>query len=63
MKLAAGILSSPARYRFTARAAMWILRRFPRLAENKKFNPWYKQREMPAIPEQSFREWYQKNRK
>ena len=25
-------------------------------------NPWYKQREMPAPPEESFREWFSKNR-
>ena len=25
-------------------------------------NPWYKQREMPEPPKESFREWYSKNR-
>jgi L-lactate dehydrogenase complex protein LldF len=30
---------------------------------NNGLNPWYKQREMPAPPEESFREWYKKNGK
>lgn len=24
-------------------------------------NPWYKHREMPEMPEESFKEWYKKN--
>jgi len=30
---------------------------------NNILNPWYKQREMPEPPEESFRDWYKKNRK
>ena len=30
---------------------------------NNSLNPWTKQREMPAPPEESFREWYKKNGK
>jgi L-lactate dehydrogenase complex protein LldF len=26
-------------------------------------NPWYKQREMPDAPKQSFSEWYKQNKK
>jgi len=26
-------------------------------------NPWYKQREMPEAPKQSFRDWYIQNKK
>jgi len=30
---------------------------------NNRLNPWYKQREMPAPPKQSFSQWYEKNKK
>jgi L-lactate dehydrogenase complex protein LldF len=30
---------------------------------NNKYNPWYTQREMPNPPDESFGEWYKKNRK
>lgn len=39
-----------------------IMRRYPRLINNR-FNPWYKGREMPAPPAESFSEWYQRNHK
>ena len=29
---------------------------------NNKMNPWYKQRDMPEGPKESFSEWYEKNR-
>ena len=28
---------------------------------NNKLNPWYKQRDMPEGPKESFSEWYLKN--
>ena len=30
-------------------------------AINNKFNPWYKQRDMPSNPKQTFGEWYKMN--
>ncbi|HYC85747.1 MAG TPA: lactate utilization protein B [Chryseosolibacter sp.] len=43
----------------------WIVRRimehFPSILTGS-FNPWSKQRELPAAPRQSFREWYKQNR-
>jgi len=38
----------------------FVLEKIPGLVSNG-LNPWYKQREMPAPPKESFREWYQKN--
>jgi L-lactate dehydrogenase complex protein LldF len=29
---------------------------------NNKLNPWFKQREMPEAPKESFRDWYKKNK-
>jgi len=28
---------------------------------NNKFNPWYRQRDMPEGPKESFAEWFTKN--
>lgn len=55
-------LSSPAFYQAAGKAGRWVLKHAP-FAVNNKLNPWYKQREMPNPPEQSFGEWYAKNRK
>jgi len=62
MKLMAFTLSSPTAYHAGGKTGRWILKHAP-FAVNNKFNPWYKQRDMPEPPEQSFGEWYNKNRK
>jgi L-lactate dehydrogenase complex protein LldF len=55
MKLMAFTLAHPAIYRLGGA----LLRRFAPLL-NSRLNPWYKQREMPVAPKESFQEWYQK---
>ena len=62
MKLMASVLSRSSFYSISGKAGRWMLRVFPVLVNNR-LNPWYKQREMPQAPKESFREWYQKNRK
>jgi L-lactate dehydrogenase complex protein LldF len=62
MKLMAFTLSSPAAYHTGGKVGRWVLKHAP-FAVNNKFNPWFKQRDMPEPPEQSFGEWYNKNRK
>lgn len=64
MKGMAWVLSNPSLYRFAGTAGRWFMRAFPFVLNNKTFNPWYKQRDMPAPPKQSFRDWYiQQNKK
>ena len=63
MKGMALVLGNPAIYRFAGRAGRWMMRVFPFLINNKKLNPWYKQRDLPVPPKQSFRDWYLKNGK
>jgi L-lactate dehydrogenase complex protein LldF len=63
MKSMAAVLSRPAVYRMAGKAARWLMRAFPSLLKSRNLNPWYRQREMPAPPENSFREWYIKNRR
>jgi len=62
MKLMAGVLASPALYQFSGKAARSVMRLMP-WSINNKLNPWYKQRDLPSPPEQSFRDWYIKNKK
>lgn len=63
MKSMAFFLSNGSFYRLGGKMARTFLRLMPGMFQNKKLNPWYKQREMPEAPKQSFNEWYQKNRK
>lgn len=60
MQVMAFTLSSPSIYRGAGKAGRWFLKHTP-FAVNNKLNPWYKQREMPAPPAESFGEWYKKN--
>ena len=62
MKGMAFVLSRPGLYRFAGKMGRWIIRVFPFITNNR-LNPWYKQRNMPAPPKQSFRDWYIKNKK
>ncbi|KIO78142.1 4Fe-4S ferredoxin [Pedobacter lusitanus] len=60
MKLMNYTLSSPGIYRTAGKAGRLIMKYAP-FAVNNQFNPWYKQRDMPEVPKQSFGEWYKKN--
>jgi L-lactate dehydrogenase complex protein LldF len=55
MKMMAFVLANPVIYRLGGA----FLRQFSRLLNNR-LNPWYKQREMPVAPKESFQEWYKK---
>lgn len=60
MKIMNYTLSSPGVYKTAGKAGRWVLKYIP-FAVNNHFNPWYKQREMPEVPKESFGEWYKKN--
>lgn len=59
MKMMGNVLASPGKYSFSGILARKFLKWFPRLSVNGRLNPWGRQRELPDVPEQSFREWYQ----
>jgi len=63
MKALSLVVSSPSIYRISGKMGRWIMRHLPSLLANKTVNPWYKQRDMPDAPGQSFRTWYLKNKK
>jgi L-lactate dehydrogenase complex protein LldF len=62
MKLMCFTLSSPVVYHAGGKTGRWVLKHAP-FAVNNRFNPWFKQRDMPEPPEKSFGEWYNENRK
>jgi L-lactate dehydrogenase complex protein LldF len=61
MQAMAYTLSSPKVYRLAGKAGRWVMKHTP-FAVNNPLNPWYKQREMPDAPKESFGEWYLRNR-
>jgi L-lactate dehydrogenase complex protein LldF len=62
MKMMAFVLARPSLYRLAGSAGRWMMRNLPFLVKVKVLNPWYKQREMPEAPKESFRDWYKKNK-
>jgi L-lactate dehydrogenase complex protein LldF len=62
MQVMAKTLASSTLYHAAGKMGRLTIKYAP-FAVNNKLNPWYKQRDMPSSPEQSFGEWYAKNRK
>jgi L-lactate dehydrogenase complex protein LldF len=62
MKVMASVLGSPTTYHLAGKMGRLTLKYIP-FAVSNSFNPWYKNREMPAPPKESFGEWVKKNRK
>lgn len=62
MQTMSSALSSPDKYKRYGKLMRWLLRNVPWAVKNR-LNPWYKQREIPNPPKESFKEWYLKNRK
>ncbi|SFC06296.1 lactate utilization protein B [Spirosoma endophyticum] len=62
MQVMSTVLSNHWIYKFGGSIGRKFMQWFPGLVSNK-LNPWYKHREMPTPPEQSFQEWYAQNRK
>ncbi|MEJ7739283.1 MAG: lactate utilization protein B [Chitinophagaceae bacterium] len=60
MKAMAWTLSSPGNFTTAGKTGRWFLQNIPFVVKNK-FNPWYKQRDMPEGPKESFADWYAKN--
>lgn len=55
-------LSNPAIYQTGGKVGRWFMRNIP-FVVNNGLNPWFKNREMPEPPKESFREWYLNNKK
>ena len=55
-------LSSSTNFRMAGKAGRFTLKYLP-FVVNNRLNAWYKNREMPAPPKETFRDWYIKNKK
>lgn len=62
MKGMAFVLGKPGLYNTAGALGRWFARNMS-FVINNRLNPWYKQREMPTAPKDSFRTWYQQHRK
>lgn len=60
MKVMDFTLSSPTRYKLAGKIGRWTLKHAP-FTMNNKLNAWYKHREMPEAPKESFSEWFKNN--
>jgi L-lactate dehydrogenase complex protein LldF len=56
------VLSNPTLFKAAGKIGRWCLRHAGFLFRHR-WNPWYKQREMPPAPAVSFNQWYRKNKK
>ncbi|MCB9274211.1 MAG: lactate utilization protein [Lewinellaceae bacterium] len=62
MRWAGLVLARPKWYGAFGKLARWAIRRLPRFMLYNSLNLWGKGRDLPEPPEQSFKEWYHKNR-
>jgi len=60
MKVMNFTLSSPIRFKLAGKIGRWTLKNAP-FTVNNQLNLWFKNREMPEAPKESFSEWYKKN--
>jgi L-lactate dehydrogenase complex protein LldF len=61
MKAMNWVLSHPSAYHGAGKAGRWFMLNVP-FTVNNGLNAWWRQRDMPAPPRQSFGEWYKKNK-
>jgi L-lactate dehydrogenase complex protein LldF len=62
MRLAGKVLASPRLYRAAVEAAAAGIDHLPRSLVYNPFNAWGRQRELPAAPRSTFRQWFIRNR-
>lgn len=63
MKIANGIFSTPFAYKISGEMLRGALKILPEAITYSGLNKWGKQRDLPEVPKESFRDWYKKNRK
>jgi L-lactate dehydrogenase complex protein LldF len=62
MKTMTWVLSNPSVYHTAGKAGRWFMLNAPFTVKNG-LNPWWKGRDMPEVPKESFGQWYKRNRK
>jgi L-lactate dehydrogenase complex protein LldF len=61
MKVAGKILAGSKMYDFSGKMARWSIKNLPRMLVYSRLNVWGKERELPEIPRESFKQWYKRN--
>ena len=56
------VLSNPSVYHTAGKAGRWFMLNAP-FTVNNGLNPWFKQRDLPTPPKESFGDWYKKNKR
>lgn len=62
LKIVTRVLEKPGLYNTMGKIARSSLKHLPRFMIYNNLNAWGKQRELPEVPKESFKEWYKKNR-
>ena len=62
MKMANGIFTSPLAYKISGKLLRASLKNLPKSVIYNPLNAWGKNRDLPEVPKESFKEWYLKNR-
>jgi len=60
MKMAGKILAGSKMYDFSGKMARWGIKNLPRKLVYNRLNVWGKERELPKVPKESFKQWYKK---
>ncbi len=63
MKVASAVFKRPALYRGAGKFGRWALRWLPRFVVYNPLNGWGRQRELPRVPDESFRDAYRNRKK
>ncbi len=61
MKIAGKILSGSVWYDLSGKIARWSIRNLPRKLVYHPINVWGRERELPEVPKESFKQWYIRN--
>jgi L-lactate dehydrogenase complex protein LldF len=61
MKIAGKILSRGNWYDLSGKVARWAIRNLPRKLVYHPVNVWGRERELPELPKESFKQWYRRN--
>src|SRR5690554_204988 len=62
MKMAGKILAGSKMYDFSGKMARWGIKNLPRMLIYNRLNVWGKERELPEVPKESFKQWYKRTR-
>lgn len=63
MKVASAVFKRPALYRGAGKFGRWALRWLPRFVVYNPLNGWGRQRDLPRVPDESFRDAYRNRKK